>query len=77
MTKNKQIQRLEAKNEDLQAGVDILLALLRESRDALRANRVFHSPIANRKLNGAGGWDEYQTDAIERTGKSLSAGEGK
>lgn len=33
--------------------------------DALRANQVFHTPIALRRRGGQ--WDEYEMDAIKRT----------
>lgn len=44
--------------------------LLKEAQDALRANQVFHTPIALRQ-NGKE-WNEYQIDAINRTREVLS-----
>jgi hypothetical protein len=40
-----------------------------DAHDALRANQVFHTPIAMRKNGNE--WDEYQVDAINRTKECL------
>lgn len=46
---------------------------LRQLRDALLANQVFHTPIALRRRGGE--WDEYEIDAINRTREALAATE--
>lgn len=38
--------------------------------DALRANQVFHTPVALRRRGGQ--WDEYEIDAINRTREALA-----
>ena len=45
-----------------------ILELLNQLRDALLANQVFQTPIANRRR---GQWDEYELDAIKRTREGL------
>lgn len=40
--------------------------------DALRANQVFHTPIALRR-KATGEWDEYEIDAISRTRDALAS----
>jgi mRNA degradation ribonuclease J1/J2 len=47
-----------------------LSAAVVKMREALKANGVFHTPMALRK-NGHD-WDEYQIDAINRTREALS-----
>lgn len=47
------------------AMVDIDLA------DALRANAVFHTPVAKAKLTSFGEWDDFQLDAVNRTKDAL------
>ena len=49
--------------------LDRLVRLVVEMREALEANRVFHTPLELRKHGGE--WNEYQRDAIYRTRDAL------
>jgi len=47
--------------------IEDLKKLCEEQHAALKANRIFHTPITKRILTNFGDWDEYQQDAISRT----------
>ena len=47
-----------------------LIRLVVEMKEALEANRIFHTPLELRKHGGK--WDEYQLDAIHRTRDALT-----
>jgi len=49
--------------------LDRLVRLVVEMREALEANRVFHTPLELRKHGGE--WNEYQLDAVHRTRHAL------
>lgn len=48
----------------------VVSRLLEETREALRANQVFHTPVALRR-KPSGQWDEFEQDAITRTRAAL------
>jgi hypothetical protein len=48
-----------------------LIRLVETMRDALRANQVFHTPLARRRRGGE--WSEYELDAIHRTRDAIAA----
>lgn len=62
-----ELTRLRAELETERRKVEVAM-------DALRANQVFHTPIAlSRKLDRQ--WDEYEADAINRTKAALTPSE--
>lgn len=59
----------QSKELELQKRCEALQGLCEEMVKALKANGIFHTPIARRQLNG---WNEYQQDAIDRTRDCLN-----
>jgi hypothetical protein len=62
-----EIRQLENELSRLQYQQEALNAENREMREALEANRIFHTPLVERALNDGGRWDSFQQDAIHRT----------
>jgi hypothetical protein len=66
------VEHLEAgMHEEGSAEVVALRKRIEGLSEALRANAVFHTPVAKAKLTSFGEWDEYQRDAIDRTKEAL------